>query len=107
MTWPELCGSVRHAFPDTPAFPLARNLSIAKHLVRTRGLEETAQLVAGARLLGWTSLLGLQAEGGVGLRWARSAYWRAQNERQAWHPPEAMRQIFARLARPATGNTSP
>jgi hypothetical protein len=96
MTWGQLALTVRRGFPDGPEMTLVRNLSIAKALVRRWGLEEAAQLVEGARLLHWTDLRGLQAAGGVGLRWAREAYWQSVNQRTR-HVPEPVRKIMQQM----------
>jgi len=98
VTWGQLALSVRHGFPDRPDFTLTRNLSIAKALVRRWGLEEASQLVEGARLLGWRDLRGLQAEGGIGLRWARARYWQ-ENNRRGQRVPEGLRDVLRSMSR--------
>jgi hypothetical protein len=95
MTWKDLAVFVREHFDG---LPLPRNLSIAKQLGKKWGLEETSRLIEGAALLGWKDLRGLQADGGIGLRWARERYWREQNRRTKWKPPTSMKQIFKELA---------
>jgi hypothetical protein len=97
MTWGQIALSVRTGFPERPDFTLTRNLSIAKALVRRWGLEEASQLVEGAKLLKWRDLRGLQAEGGVGLRWARARYWQ-ENNRRHQPVPEGLREVLRQMS---------
>jgi len=89
--WNALALYVREHFDG---LPLARNLSIASQLTKKWGVEEVSRLVQGAFLLGWKDLRGLNANGGIGLRWAREAYWRHENERAKWAPPESLKETL-------------
>ena len=50
-----------------------------------------------AALRGWKDLRPLQAEGGVGLRWAKATYWESV-KRAPWKPPERLKGILWKLA---------
>ena len=57
-----------------------RNGSILKALVRRWGIQETNYMVRGANLLHWPSLYALNAEEGIGRRWAVAAFWDSQKK---------------------------
>jgi hypothetical protein len=89
MTFGQLMGFVREAFPSDPR----RNGSVLKALVQRWGLAETEVLVRGAHLLGWRDLISLNAQAGIGRRWAHAAWFAAQNKRAAPYPAR-VRQIL-------------
>jgi hypothetical protein len=94
VTFGQLMAFVREAFPSDPR----RNGSVVSQLVKKWGLAETEVLVRGAHLLGWRDLLSLNAQAGIGRRWAHAAWFAAQNKRAA-PLPDTVRKTLREMIR--------
>jgi hypothetical protein len=94
--WRHLCGLAVTLCGSQAAF--RKEAAILKRLVKRHGAEDVETMLKGAQVLGWRTLTSLGSKDGLGRRWATEAYWRAQNERKKWTPPERLKAILREVS---------